>query len=89
MPDYVRQALNQRGLMDAYHSRPPYQQNDHLGTLCVSRARLAATKQKRLNQMLIELEGRKFYLKGIPVVYKLVPDNLDERLVLKLSWMTL
>ena len=33
MPDYVRQALNQRGLMDAYHSRPPYQQNDYLGTL--------------------------------------------------------
>ena len=48
--------------MDAYHSRPPYQQNDYIGTLCVTRAKLEATKQKRLNQLLEELEGGKVYM---------------------------
>ena len=31
MPDFVRQALTERGLMDAYRARPPYQQNDYIG----------------------------------------------------------
>ena len=60
MPDYVREALNLRGLMDAYHSRPPYQQNDYIGW--ITRAKLETTKQKRLDQMLDELEGGKFYM---------------------------
>jgi hypothetical protein len=47
--------------MGAYRSRPPYQQNDYIGTLCVTRAKLEATKQKRLSQMLEELEGGKLY----------------------------
>jgi hypothetical protein len=29
--NFVKEALEQRGLMDAYHSRPAYQQNDYLG----------------------------------------------------------
>jgi uncharacterized protein YdeI (YjbR/CyaY-like superfamily) len=60
MPDYVREALDQRRLMDTYHSRPPYQQNDYIGW--ISRARLEATKLKRLDQMLDELEGGKYYM---------------------------
>ena len=60
MPDYVREALNERGLMDAYHARPPYQQNDYIGW--ITRAKLEATRQKRLNQMLEELEGGKYYM---------------------------
>jgi len=31
MPDYIRDALNRRGLMDAYLARPSYQQNDYIG----------------------------------------------------------
>ncbi|HJS17243.1 MAG TPA: hypothetical protein VJ785_00735 [Anaerolineales bacterium] len=31
MPDFIRNALNQRGRMDAYLSRPSYQQNDYIG----------------------------------------------------------
>ena len=31
MPDYVREALRARGLMEAYEARPPYQRNDYLG----------------------------------------------------------
>lgn len=30
-PDYTHEALNQRGLLEAYHSRPAYQQNDYIG----------------------------------------------------------
>ena len=31
MPDFVLDALYEHNLMDAYKSRPPYQQNDYLG----------------------------------------------------------
>lgn len=46
--------------MDAYLMRPPYQQNDYLGW--IARAKLEATKTKRLNQMLDELEGGRLYM---------------------------
>lgn len=61
MPDFFRDALNARGLMNAYLARPPYQQNDYIGW--VTRAKLETTKQKRLNQMLDELEHSKVYMK--------------------------
>ena len=61
MPDFIREAINERGLMDAYRSRPPYQRNDYIGW--INRAKREATKQKRLNQMLDELEGGKVYMK--------------------------
>ena len=60
MPDFVRDALNERRLMDAYLARPLYQQNDYLGW--ISRAKLEATKTKRLTQMLEELEGGRLYM---------------------------
>jgi uncharacterized protein YdeI (YjbR/CyaY-like superfamily) len=60
MPDFIRDALNERGLMDAYHARPPYQQNDYIGW--ITRAKQAATKQKRLDQMLDELESGGVYM---------------------------
>jgi hypothetical protein len=31
MPDFVKNALNERGLMVAYKGRPAYQQNDYIG----------------------------------------------------------
>jgi uncharacterized protein YdeI (YjbR/CyaY-like superfamily) len=54
MPDFFRDALNERGLMDAYHSRPAYQQNDYIGW--ITRAKLETTRQKRLTQTLEELK---------------------------------
>ncbi|QQR42648.1 YdeI/OmpD-associated family protein [Myxococcus xanthus] len=60
MPANVRAALVQRGLMDAYKARPPYQQNDYLGW--IARAKLEATRQKRLDQMLDELAGGTKYM---------------------------
>jgi uncharacterized protein YdeI (YjbR/CyaY-like superfamily) len=60
MPDIFRDALNARGLMNAYLARPPYQQNGTIGW--ITRAKLEATKQKRLNQMLDELERGGVYM---------------------------
>jgi uncharacterized protein YdeI (YjbR/CyaY-like superfamily) len=61
MPDFFSAALNAHGLMSAYLARPPYQQNDYIGW--VTRAKLEATKQKRLNQMLDELKRGGIYMK--------------------------
>ena len=60
MPEFVRNALNEHGLMDAYRERPSYQQNDYVGW--IARAKLEATRLKRLNQMLDELRGGKLYM---------------------------
>jgi uncharacterized protein YdeI (YjbR/CyaY-like superfamily) len=60
MPDFVRQALLQRDLMDAFEKRPPYQQNDYLGWIV--RAKRPATREKRLAQMLDELAGGDRYM---------------------------
>lgn len=61
MPDFMREALFTRGLMDAYHARPAYQQNDYIGWIV--RAKREATREKRLNQMLDELAGGDRYMK--------------------------
>ena len=60
MPDSIRQALTERRLMDAYHARPDYQQNDYIGW--ITRAKLDATREKRLAQMLDELEDGQLYM---------------------------
>ena len=60
MPDYIRDALNERKLMDAYRDRPDYQQNDYIGW--ITGAKHQETQQKRLAQMLDELEGGKLYM---------------------------
>lgn len=54
MPAFVKNALTERGLMAAYDARPAYQRNDYLGW--IARARREDTKQRRLCQMLDELE---------------------------------
>ncbi|MFZ5820774.1 MAG: YdeI/OmpD-associated family protein [Chloroflexota bacterium] len=61
MPDFFRAALEARNLMEAYRSRPPYQQNDYIGW--IMRAKLEATRQRRLEQMLDELEKGGVYMK--------------------------
>ena len=60
MPGYIREALTERKLMDAYRERPDYQQNDYIGW--ITRAKREETKAKRLAQMLDELEGGKLYM---------------------------
>ena len=60
MPGYIREAITERNLMDAYRERPDYQQNDYIGW--ITRAKREETKQKRLKQMLEELKGGKLYM---------------------------
>jgi uncharacterized protein YdeI (YjbR/CyaY-like superfamily) len=61
MPDFVKEALITSDLMEAYRERPPYQQNDYIGW--INRAKRPATKQRRLEQMLSELERGDVYMK--------------------------
>jgi hypothetical protein len=61
MPPSIRKALISSGLMAAYRLRPPYQRNDYLGW--IERARLDATRQRRMEQMLDELAGGDRYMK--------------------------
>lgn len=61
MSDFVERALKENELMKEYKSRPPYQQNDYIGW--INRAKRDETKQKRLQQMLDELEKGNVYMK--------------------------
>jgi uncharacterized protein YdeI (YjbR/CyaY-like superfamily) len=61
MPEFVLLALEARGLRAAYDARPPYQRNDYL--LWINKAQREETKQKRLAQMLAELESGGVYMR--------------------------
>lgn len=61
MPDFIREALAAKKLTSAYDARPPYQRNDYIGW--ITRAKLNATQQKRLAQMLDELAKGDVYMK--------------------------
>jgi len=71
MPSFVKKALVEHGLLDAYLSRPPYQQNDSIGW--INRAKRIETKQKRLDQMLGELKRGDVYMK-----MKYTPRSRDD-----------
>ena len=60
MPDFVKEALEKKGLMEAYQDRPAYQQNDYLGW--IASAKRQETKDKRLRQMLDELKRGGVYM---------------------------
>lgn len=61
MPDFIRDALAANKLTAAYDARPPYQRNDYIGW--ITHAKLPATQQKRLAQMLEELAKGDLYMK--------------------------
>jgi len=61
MPEFIAEALEQRGLIEAYRARPAYQQNDYIGW--ITRAKRQETIDKRLEQMLDELESGDLYMK--------------------------
>ena len=60
MPEDVLTLLEQRGLLGRYQERPHYQRNDYLGW--IGRAVRPATRQKRINQMLEELDAGGTYM---------------------------
>lgn len=61
MPPEVADALEARGLRAAYDARPPYQRNDYLGW--IAQGKRPRTRDRRLNQMLDELEAGNVYMK--------------------------
>ncbi|GLS03138.1 hypothetical protein GCM10007860_02810 [Chitiniphilus shinanonensis] len=61
MPDAIRQALIERGLLAAYEARPAYQRNDYLAW--IGRAKQDVTRDKRVRQMLDELVQGDVYMK--------------------------
>ena len=61
IPEFVVDALKREALVDAYHERPAYQQNDYIGW--INSAKRHETKQKRLDQMLDELRRGGVYMK--------------------------
>ena len=63
MPGNVRTALEKRNLMEAYLARPEYQKSEYLKWIAVAAGPTA--KQKRLDQMLDELEKGTLF-KGEP-----------------------
>ncbi len=63
MPEFIGSALTEARLMEAYRNRPPYQQNDYVGW--ITRAKLQATRERRLCQMLDELRQGDRYMKMV------------------------
>ncbi|MCP4873581.1 MAG: YdeI/OmpD-associated family protein [Proteobacteria bacterium] len=61
MPDWVRAAIAEAGLNDAYEARPPYQRNDYIGW--ITKAKRTETQQRRVAQMLEELRAGDVYMK--------------------------
>ena len=60
MPDDIASALKRRSVLGAYRARPAYQQNDYVGW--ITRSKRPETRQKRLEQMLDELERGGVYM---------------------------
>jgi len=60
MPQDISKLLKQRGLVTDYEARPAYQRNDYLGW--IARAAGDETRQKRIDQMLDELERGGVYM---------------------------
>lgn len=60
MPDFIAAALDEANLRERYDARPPYQQNDYIGW--ITGAKREETRQKRLAQMLDELQSGDAYM---------------------------
>lgn len=60
MPDDIGHGLDGAGLRAAYDKRPAYQRNDYLGW--IARAKRPQTREKRITQMLDELQTGGVYM---------------------------
>lgn len=61
MPDDIAARLRDSGLEAAYAARPAYQRNDYLGW--IARAKRSETREKRIAQMLAELQAGDAYMR--------------------------
>ncbi|HIZ37393.1 MAG TPA: YdeI/OmpD-associated family protein [Candidatus Ruania gallistercoris] len=60
MPDDIADTLTKHCLREAYDDRPAYQRNDYLAW--IGRAKRRETRDKRIRQMLSELEEGGIYM---------------------------
>ena len=60
IPEDVKNALDEGALTESYDERPFYQRNDYLAW--IGRAKRPETRQKRIHQMLEELELGGIYM---------------------------
>ena len=60
IPDYIAAALDESGLWERYRTRPPYQRNDYIRW--ITRGKREETRQKRIAQMLEELQAGDAYM---------------------------
>jgi uncharacterized protein YdhG (YjbR/CyaY superfamily) len=60
IPGYIAAALDESMLWERYRERPPYQRNDYIGW--ITRGKREETRQKRLAQMLDELQAGGAYM---------------------------
>jgi len=60
IPEFIVSALDENGLWERYRAHPPYQCNDYIGW--ITRGKSAETRQKRLAQMLYELQSGDAYM---------------------------
>jgi uncharacterized protein YdeI (YjbR/CyaY-like superfamily) len=60
MPADVKSALEAGGVAAAYRDRPAYQRNDYVGW--ITQAKQAATREKRIHQMVSELKAGGVYM---------------------------
>ena len=61
MSDAVRTALVRRDLVENYQCRPAYQRKDYL--MWINKAKRDDTRQKRIEQMLDELQAGGVYMR--------------------------
>ena len=61
MPKAVLDALEERRVIEEYEARPFYQRNDYLAW--IARAKRTETRERRLAQMLDELEEGGVYMR--------------------------
>jgi hypothetical protein len=59
LPGFVTEALSARGLAGAFEARPDYQQAHYVRR--VLRARAQATAERRLEQLLADLEAGEYF----------------------------
>jgi len=76
MPGNVKTALSKRTLMDTFRARPDYQQNDYLKWIATAAG--PAAKEKRLQQMLDELQQGNLF-KGEPWMAPVTPVTPTKR----------
>lgn len=63
MPPDIERILEDRGVMPDYQARPYYQRNDYLAW--IKRAKLEETRQRRIGQMIAELEVGGLYMRMV------------------------